>query len=292
VSIGLANIIFSRIGWFQFSGVGEVDIGARHGSRNVDVYTILPAFGIAFVYLLAGKNRLVAVLTLLAIFAGTSLSLSRGGFIVMLVSIIPIITNSPLIRIKRTKLLLILSLILVAFATIGLLVNTVFPKVVGAFQARYLASDESVRLPLMAESFVLMLVHPLVGVGLSNYQYYTKYTFGNQPIGGAHNAYLNFGAEVGFLGFIALILVYVYPIYRFAKLERSYDIQKYDVKLQTIMMIGKMLSVYLFLINFFNSFYLDAGHIFWYFYSLNLMCLYTVESELRNGASVSMRLEV
>jgi len=171
----------------------------------------------------------------------------------------------------------------------GLFFYTFHPKTFAHYLYRWRLAKESGRLFLLRESIRLMFSHPVKGIGLGNYRFYTqryipyriKEKIVRRPARTAHNAYLNFGAETGVLGFIVITLLIFYPFYRylwlFFPMRKYFKLFPENKELGFLYCVGFSFGLFLILISFFNVFYIDAGYIFWTVYIFSLLISYEIK---------------
>lgn len=168
-----------------------------------------------------GRFRAVAVLGLLLVSLGILLSVSRGAWLGLAVSLtIMALAWSPRARALVVPLLAALVLF-VGLALAGVLPATLASRVTsvvenfGVFDVRTvtLSSENFAVVERMAHwqaGWYMVADYPFLGVGPGNYPTaYEEYYIPpwRDPLGHAHNYYLNMAAEAGVPGMLALLLV-------------------------------------------------------------------------------------
>lgn len=182
-------------------------------------YINLP-LSITLALTLLGRDWLTRVLTgcAAAILLGAELlSQSRGGEIALIAALTFIVlAGFPQIRVfLRVVLLALLAFVeALLLGWIPTYLFTPFLKFLGLAQISLLdpnTQDFSTaeRLAHWLAGLHMFFAHPILGVGIGNYpDAYTPYHIANflDPLGHAHNIYINFAAETGSIGLAAYLL--------------------------------------------------------------------------------------
>ena len=181
------------------------------------------------ILLLAKKKRnllmniIAVVLGLLALY----LTLSRGGWLGILVSgiIILAVLTKRLHPMKRFYIILIMILI----ALIGLVLIL---GIANPVRDRFLAEDGGsayVRIPLMHVAVNIIQHNPIFGIGLNNYTLvHHEYDFTEGKVSTyfpypVHNIFFQLAAEIGILGLILFLLFLGIMLYQAIQLTRQED---------------------------------------------------------------------
>lgn len=183
--------------------------------------TILPLALIMSLVPHPGRLRAIAIVALVCIGLGIALSLSRGAWLGLAISLgVMLLAWSP--RARRLVLPLTLAgVVVVVLGTIGALPPTIANRITsvtsnfGVFDVRTieLTSDNFAIVERMAHwqaGWLMFLDYPFLGVGPGNYPaIYERYYIPPWvlPLGHAHNYYLNMAAEAGVPGLLALLVV-------------------------------------------------------------------------------------
>ena len=175
---------------------------------------------IAFALMVLGANwltRILAGITTAMLFAAEYLSQSRGGEIAFAAAVGFII----LIGMPRIRVLMRLGIIALLGAVEALLLGLIplslfnpLLKFLGLIQISLVEPNTqdfstAERLAHWIAGLRMYFDHPLLGVGIGNYQdAYPPYHIGMfvDPLGHAHNYYINIAAETGTVGLIAYLL--------------------------------------------------------------------------------------
>ncbi len=225
----LAGITQALFGYLQFF----FDIGPASFIRDASLriygtfdqpnpyagYINLP-LSIALALMLLGSNwktRILAGVTVFFLATAEFLTQSRGGEVAIVAALLFIVTvGIPRLRVV-VGLLSLASLVGAAAYLVGLipsfLLNPILSRLglVDISLARPTDQTFSTaeRLAHWIAGLHMFFDHPLLGVGIGNYaQAYPQYfvTIFTDPLGHAHNYYINIAAETGSIGLIAYIL--------------------------------------------------------------------------------------
>ena len=229
VLICLAGITQAAFGYLQaFFNLGptayvrdaSLRVYSTFGQPNPYAGYINIPLSIALALMLLGRNwltRILAGLTALLLAGAEYLTLSRGGEIAIVGALMFIvIVGMPQIRVF-VRLLVIGGLGIVEAFLIGLIpiyVLTPIFKALGLIGISFTSpgsQDYSTaeRLAHWIAGVHMFLDHPLLGVGIGNYaNAYPQYfiTIFVDPLGHAHNYYINIAAETGSIGLTAYLL--------------------------------------------------------------------------------------
>lgn len=255
------------------------------GSRNVDIYVIFPAIIFALSFIAFKKASFSQYLVVISMGGSLFFSFSRGAILLSIGFLL--LTGFIFVKIKKNRFLQYRKIGALGILIVFLLVYFLnYTQAYDRLLSRFKEVGSSPRIELFMESFTIMFEHPLTGIGISNYRDYTSFTSENGPIPNPlpnpHNAYTTYGAETGFLGFFAIIMVIFFPFIRFYKLGKSMKRSLISIEQLTLFHAGKMLSLYLILVNFLLPFHLDAGYSFWFYYSLSMLIYHVIKKSIIN----------
>lgn len=175
---------------------------------------------IALALVLLGNNwktRMLAALTVIPLAVAEYLTQSRGAEIAIAAALLFIV----IIGMPRMRIFIKL-LAVAGLGTIGAFLLGVIPlyvlnpllKVLGLFDLSLTSPNDQTfstaeRLAHWIAGLHMFLDHPILGVGIGNYaDAYPHYFIANflDPLGHAHNYYINIAAETGSIGLIAYLL--------------------------------------------------------------------------------------
>ncbi len=224
----LAGITQALFGYLQFF----FDLGPTSFIRDASLriygtfdqpnpyagYINLP-LSIALALMLLGSNwktRILAGVTVLLLATAEFLTQSRGGEIALAAVLVFIVTVGILRLRVVVGLLSLASLVVVAAFLVGLipfyLFNPIFTRLGLADISLTRPTDQTFstaeRLAHWIAGLRMFSDHPLLGVGIGNYtEAYPHYfvTIFTNPLGHAHNYYINIAAETGSIGLIAYL---------------------------------------------------------------------------------------
>jgi len=224
----LAGITQALFGYIQFF----FDLGPTSFIRDASLriygtfdqpnpyagYINLP-LSIALALMLLGSNwktRILAGVSALLLATAEFLTQSRGGEIALAAAFVFIVTVGVLRLRIAVGLLSLASLVAAAAFLVGLIPINIFNPIL----TRLGLADISLTTPTdqtfsTAERLAHWIAglrmfsdHPLLGVGIGNYALaYPHYfvTIFTNPLGHAHNYYINIAAETGFIGLVAYL---------------------------------------------------------------------------------------
>jgi len=224
----LAGITQALFGYLQFF----FDLGPTSFIRDASLriygtfdqpnpyagYINLP-LSIALALMLLGSNwktRILAGVTVLLLATAEFLTQSRGGEIALAAVLVFIVTVGILRLRVVVGLLSLASLVVVAAFLVGLipfyLFNPILTRLGLADISLTRPTDQTFstaeRLAHWIAGLRMFSDHPLLGVGIGNYtEAYPHYfvTIFTNPLGHAHNYYINIAAETGSIGLIAYL---------------------------------------------------------------------------------------
>jgi putative inorganic carbon (HCO3(-)) transporter len=227
---GAAEALLGAVQFFGTIGPGAFGVGnfirayGMFGQPNPYagyLGTILPIAIAMTLIPQPGRFRVIAAVCSGLIAMGIILSLSRGAWVGVAISLgVMAMAWSPRAR-KLVIPMAGLSTLLVALAVFGLLPTSLATRITSVTDNFGVFDVRSV--PLTSENFAVVerMAHwqagwymfedyPFLGVGPGNYPaVYEEYYIPpwREPLGHAHNYYLNMAAEVGVPGLLALLLV-------------------------------------------------------------------------------------
>jgi O-antigen ligase len=251
----LAGITQALFGYIQFFfGLGPASFirdaslriyGTFDQPNPYAGYINLP-LSIALALMLLGstwKTRILAGVTVLFLATAEFLTQSRGGEIALAAALVFIVTVG-ILRLRIAAGLLSLAFLVgVAAFLAGLIPIHLFDPILtrlGLADISLTAPTDQTfstaeRLAHWIAGLRMLSDHPLLGVGIGNYaEVYPHYfvTIFTNPLGHAHNYYINIAAETGFIGLIAY-LFFILAIFIAGGHSYRYITQKWmQVKLQ------------------------------------------------------------
>jgi O-antigen ligase len=165
----------------------------------------------------------LAVTALLAATAALGMSWSRGAWIGVGAGLVATVV----VQSRRAFVLSMIGAAVLAFSiwlsSINIIPNAIAARFsgveeyLGVFDVRGVQVDDAnfalvERMAHWQAAFAMFQTHPAFGVGFGNYQVvYSDYALPrwSDPLGHAHNYYLNVAAEAGALGLIAYVVLWV-----------------------------------------------------------------------------------
>ncbi len=229
------------------------------------------------------KLQLLALILTGLIFIGCALTFSRGAQVAFLLLII-IMTFMKYIKINQLFILLLgLVLLLIVFPQI----NQRFSSLGAIFSSKEQGGLENADGSIQGratEMLVAALVfrdHPVIGVGPGMYRYEVKeYSelIGYKNIAGereAHSLYLGLAAESGILGFVTIMGIFLYTLYRLAS-ARTYWLERNQKEIASLC-TGFFLAIVSYLAT---GFFLHINYIR---YLWLIMALAAIVSEFREA---------
>jgi O-antigen ligase len=166
-------------------------------------------------YTTSKKLKFFILLALLFMSSAMILTLSRGGFLVLIVALLVLF-----VRIIRKKTFIPILTAFLVIITVALL-NPLTYVIIDRFAT--LASSASVftRINFYEDAWIIFLNNPIVGVGLGNIGLYSQFIV---PVASAHNIVLGMLSEVGIIGailFLSILGRVVWESARKFKLEKN-----------------------------------------------------------------------
>jgi O-antigen ligase len=187
------------------------------------------------------KLRLLAYLLTALIFVGGSLAFSRGAQVGFLL-LIAIMTLMRYIKVHQLVTVLVgILLLLLAFPQNNIrfisLADIFSPAEEGGFKS----ADGSIqgRATEMLAAVLVFMDHPIIGVGPGMFRYemeeYSKIVNIRNitSVREAHSLYPGVAAETGALGFITLMGIFLYTLYRLAK-ARNYWLERNHTRMASL----------------------------------------------------------
>lgn len=215
IGLGIFGETFGETGTVE-QNIGFIvsRAGGTLGHPNLLGYFLEMATPLMLALCLIERNTALRGLHFLAFCAGIgglAVTLSRGAWLSLPVSLGLVLTTLGLPHLRRLKGIVVLCMILL-FATAAL--TPVYPMIEKRFTHDDYKSAAS-RMPLNRAAWSIVKQHPVVGVGLNNFsEVFKKYdTTGHSRIFRGykqvvHNLYLWVWAEVGTLGLIAFLAMF------------------------------------------------------------------------------------
>lgn len=164
----------------------------------------------------------LAALSLIAMFAAVLMSWSRGAWLGVAAGLVV----ATIVQSRRAFVLSIIAAFVLTFAILLSSINVIPAAVAdrfsgvadyfGVFDVRGVKVDDAnyaivERMAHWQSAAMMFADHPLLGVGFGNYAaVYPAYALPNwdDPLGHAHNYYLNVAAEAGSIGLIAYLILW------------------------------------------------------------------------------------
>jgi len=229
--ICLSTMVYSIFGGLlqagNFSG-GRFEVMGGVFDPNDTAYVLLGLFPLCmyFVQFDAGLvKRLVAIAAICGAVATILLTGSRGGFVAFGAVVLVLLARRTIgVGIGR-KMLLVLSLALIWFLMEDK-INIERYMTLSDLSSDYNLTSQGGRMQLWTEALSLSLQHPLTGVGVDCFAFandVARRLAGESHLRweAVHNSYLQVAAEVGLIGFIVYLLIYLRSLRTFFRLSRS-----------------------------------------------------------------------
>lgn len=247
-----------RAGNFGFEGyrVGKLNHGMFTNPDDVGLHLVM-MIPIAVALLFGTRSLLRKTIYgafALLMLAGTIFTFSRGAFLGLLGAVVVLGWKFG----RRNKL--------VFFALFFLFLAAVLIFAPGHYATRLLSifdhsldpvGSASARQGLLLRSIYIMIVHPLMGVGISNFPLYTS--AGKL----SHNAYTEVGAELGIPALVIYLMLMIWSLKNLGRIER----QTYPVRRTSkyyALAVGLQASLVAYMIT---SFFISVAFN-WYLYYL------------------------
>lgn len=149
-------------------------------------------------------SRIVAIMMVAVILTGLVLTLSRGAIVALVLGVAWVVITEP----RSRKALVAAALVAAVAGVVFLLLNEARLKTAVSVKARVASENVQSRLELWRAATILIVEHPVLGVGPGNFPLY-QLEVQDQPEGSAtfvvHNAYLEVAAEFGVAGLILFL---------------------------------------------------------------------------------------
>jgi O-antigen ligase len=173
---------------------------------------LLLPFAVALTLISKGLPRLFYLLCAAILAIGVLFTLSRGGFLGLIVSsgvLLWKVGRSR--RLKTTLGVALVCVILLAFmpGSYGARIATIFNT------EQDQTGSAQMRSELMKRAASVAISRPIVGVGMGNFHIYSIREKA------AHNAYLEIAAELGVMGLIAYLILILAPLRSLLRIERQ-----------------------------------------------------------------------
>lgn len=266
VSIGAVNDY--RLGNLALQGRRiEGVIGGLFSNPNDLALHLVIMVPIVFGLLLATRNpisKLIYLVSALIFTAGIVVTFSRGGFLGFVVVIFVLAWKLA----RRSR---------IAFAIVGVLViGGAIALAPGAFRGRLATTDDasaSARADDLKRSIYLSIRHPLFGVGIGNYVYYSN------VMKATHNAYTQVAAEMGLAAGAFYLLFLITPIRRLRRIEH----ENRDVKGRKPKLYYLAVTIQASLIGFMVTSFFSSVAYLWYPYYLvgYAICVRRIYSQMQ-----------
>jgi O-antigen ligase len=258
-SLTVIFVLLSIWGLFQYAS-GELylfDMGHRANSIFVTPNTFAASINVillpAIVFYLIGIKRYRFLFpSLLVMFSALLVTQSRGGWVAFLVSLVIIfvlirVLDINIDRLKLKKIILGLSLIIVIYSISNLIENDrLINNISISHSTNHLIRSDSI-ISTMSHRFMLydiawqqIKLHPFLGQGFHTYQYFQKRDQIAPYIGSIsrypHNDYLQLWMEIGLLGVLVFISLFIASIYFILKLSKR--LEPYELITMLALIVG------------------------------------------------------
>lgn len=204
------------------SHAGRMTASATYDPNDIAMFFVI-ALSIVYFFLNSRKGLAKVVLlgTLLTLLFALILTVSRGGFIgLMVIALLILFKDKGRSWGVKFVVLAMLTLVFVQFAP-----DTYWDRMKTIMsEDDYNLTSESGRKQLWLRGLGLMLDNPVTGVGAGAFMTGLGYSYGDA--GGkwltAHNAFVQIGAELGLGGFVLFILLILTSIRWMRRLQKKY----------------------------------------------------------------------
>lgn len=202
--------IAAALGALQLILGAGLDVGGRAyiggSSQTYDPNMSAAFFAMALPYAMMfamrpGKMRWAAYATVPALVVAMLKTGSRGGLVALAVLFVALLTVSTKRQRKAYSILLAVSVVTMMIAPHADIVARLREVISGT---DYNYTSQGGRLEVWKHGIVLMLTHPLLGVGIAAYE--TANATTNATWATAHNAYIQIGGELGIAGLVVFLV--------------------------------------------------------------------------------------
>lgn len=195
---------------------------------NISGTTVLRAFGsfpdphlfalyvnmltpFSFLLYATTKKRFYLVMALIMITAGI-LSFSRASYLSLFSALLFFVFTKNIFNIFKKYFLSTLFLVFIVMSLV-LIPNPLTTRLGSSFDIQ--EGSNIGRIEMWKTAIEIIKENPLRGVGIGNFSYYIDTTLAPKNPIYAHNILLDFGAEIGILGIILLLIILLSPIVSF-----------------------------------------------------------------------------
>ncbi len=148
--------------------------------------------------------KVLLLISLIIMFIGVTLTLSRGGILALLLAII-------LLMIKLLNRKYVVSfLVVLSIIAIVILVNPLTYVIIERISTLETSHSVYSRINFYKDVWNAYIDNPLTGVGLGNLGYYSKFILGPDESPSAHNIILGALGELGLVGALFYLSIFVY----------------------------------------------------------------------------------
>jgi putative inorganic carbon (HCO3(-)) transporter len=141
------------------------------------------------------------------------LTFSRGGYLALAIFAVLTLVN---VRPDLRKPLLIIGVVAAAMVLLAVVVASTTPLMKSRFSYQALNYTLQTRSAITTATVNMIVDHPILGVGLGGYVYNLHDFIEIYP----HNLYLSFWVEVGLLGLLAFLYIFIKVLIDARKAER------------------------------------------------------------------------
>lgn len=205
VIVELGGLAAGIVGLFLYKNLLSVGWGKSNYLAAFFVVIIPTTIG----YLLYTQKEILKFLltvSLLFMFFAMSLTLSRGGTLALLVTLLILIT-----KVLNRKYFL--PFLIVFFSiTLIILLNPLTYILIDRIATLESSSSVYSRINFYKDVWNAFLTHPITGVGLGNLGYYSKFILGPELSPSAHNIILGALGELGIIGTIFYLSIFIFLI--------------------------------------------------------------------------------
>jgi len=212
VGLGLGTSVFAVLNVVAFAAAAlqnTIHFGAPPSaiytsSNSVAMFLEPPmAFAVALVLFSdERRDRLMALIWALVLAVALALTFSRGGFLALAVFAVLTLVN---VRPDVRRPLLVIGVAAAALVLITVVVASTTPLMKSRFSYVALNYTLQTRSAIFIATFDMIAANPLLGVGLGAYVYKLHNFIEIYP----HNLYLTLWVELGLLGLLAFLYVFV-----------------------------------------------------------------------------------
>jgi O-antigen ligase len=199
-------------------------IASTRGDPNNFALTLVAVIPIAVALIKTEKRTTIKVILALTtgiVFSAVALTLSRGGYLALLVVLLIMVLRS-----RKKALALLIFLVVLGFS-LSLLPAEVWERAGTAIMSS--GTDPSIRMrtQLLRGGIEMFMDHSLFGVGIGNFLTHSFHYSGVLPPSHAHNMFLHIAAETGIFGFL-LFMALLWTTWRVLRRTQKAALRRKD----------------------------------------------------------------